>query len=116
MVRLAFVASVEAAAAGEPGHGAFDRPAMPAPRLFSESMTGATRERAGRRQGSSSTGTWWWHTNWLSAGVLVAEVSRRVWNSGEEAHRRYAGCIGDHEELNNRKIEKSMGWGEETSE
>ncbi|WP_406324616.1 hypothetical protein [Streptomyces sp. NBC_01637] len=79
-------------------------------------MTGATRERAGRRQGSSSTGTWWWHTNWLSAGVLVAEVSRRVWNSGEEAHRRYAGCIGDHEELNNRKIEKSMGWGEETSE
>lgn len=55
-------------------------------------------------------------TNWLNAGVPVAEVSRRAGNSPEVVHRRYAGCIDGHEELNNRKIEKSMGGGEETSE
>ncbi|MFF0284742.1 hypothetical protein [Streptomyces sp. NPDC005262] len=55
-------------------------------------------------------------TNWLNAGVPVAEVSRRAGNSPEVVHRRYAGCIDGHEELNNRKIEMSMGWVEEISE
>ncbi|MGW3732514.1 tyrosine-type recombinase/integrase [Streptomyces sp. NPDC005148] len=55
-------------------------------------------------------------TNWLNAGVPVAEVSRRAGNSPEVVHRRYAGCIDGHEELNNRKIEKSMGWGAEAGQ
>ncbi|MFI0962933.1 tyrosine-type recombinase/integrase [Streptomyces sp. NPDC021080] len=49
-------------------------------------------------------------TNWLNAGVPVAEVARRAGNSPEVIHRRYEGCIDGHEELNNRKIEKAMGW------
>lgn len=53
-------------------------------------------------------------TNWLNAGVPVAEVARRAGNSPEVIHRRYAGCIDGHEELNNKKIEKAMGWGEAT--
>lgn len=52
-------------------------------------------------------------TNWLNAGVPVAEVARRAGNSPEVIHRRYEGCIDGHEEVNNKKIEKAMGWGEE---
>ncbi|MFA3840749.1 tyrosine-type recombinase/integrase [Streptomyces aureus] len=51
-------------------------------------------------------------TNWLNAGVPVAEVARRAGNSPEVIHRRYEGCIDGHEEVNNKKIEKAMGWGE----
>jgi hypothetical protein len=56
-----------------------------------------------------------WHTcitNCLNAGVPVAEVARRAGNSPEVIHRRYAGCIDGHEELNNKKIEKAMRWEE----
>jgi integrase len=49
-------------------------------------------------------------TNWLNAGVPVAEVARRAGNSPEVIHRRYEGCIDGHEELNNTKIEQAMGW------
>ncbi|MEU8640380.1 MULTISPECIES: site-specific integrase [unclassified Streptomyces] len=49
-------------------------------------------------------------TNWLNAGVPVAEVARRAGNSPEVIHRRYEGCIDGHEEVNNKKIEKAMGW------
>ncbi|MER5952397.1 site-specific integrase [Streptomyces sp. NPDC001893] len=49
-------------------------------------------------------------TNWLNAGVPVAEVARRAGNSPEVIHRRYEGCIDGHEELNNQRIEKAMGW------
>ncbi|MFF6940758.1 tyrosine-type recombinase/integrase [Streptomyces lavendulae] len=58
-------------------------------------------------------------TNWLNAGVPVAEVARRAGNSPEVIHRRYEGCIDGHEELNNAKIAKAMGWdevGEEAQE
>ncbi|MFG2971576.1 tyrosine-type recombinase/integrase [Streptomyces sp. NPDC048331] len=51
-------------------------------------------------------------TNWLNAGVPVAEVARRAGNSPEVIHRRYEGCIDGHEELNNAKIAKAMGWAE----
>ncbi|MFF3858711.1 tyrosine-type recombinase/integrase [Streptomyces sp. NPDC002209] len=50
-------------------------------------------------------------TNWLRAGLPVAEVARRAGNSPEVIHRNYAGCIDDSEEDNNRKIEQAMGWG-----
>lgn len=46
----------------------------------------------------------------LDAGVPVAEVARRAGNSPEVIHRRYEGCIEGHEELNNKKIERAMGW------
>ncbi|WP_405766499.1 site-specific integrase [Streptomyces sp. NBC_00080] len=49
-------------------------------------------------------------TNWLNAGVPVAEVARRAGNSPEVIHRRYEGCIDGHEALNNQKIEEAMGW------
>jgi integrase len=49
-------------------------------------------------------------TNWLNTGVPVAEVARRAGNSPEVIHRRYEGCVDGHEELNNRRIEKAMGW------
>lgn len=49
-------------------------------------------------------------TNWLRAGLPVAEVARRAGNSPEVIHRRYAGCIDNSEEENNKKIEKTMGW------
>lgn len=49
-------------------------------------------------------------TNWLNAGVPVAEVARRAGNSPEVIHRVYEGCIDGGEELNNKKIEKAMGW------
>ncbi|WP_405422928.1 tyrosine-type recombinase/integrase [Streptomyces erythrochromogenes] len=50
-------------------------------------------------------------TNWLRAGLPVAEVARRAGNSPEVIHRNYAGCLDDSEEDNNRKIEQAMGWG-----
>ncbi|MBT1184168.1 integrase [Streptomyces sp. CJ_13] len=49
-------------------------------------------------------------TNWLNAGVPVAEVARRAGNSPEVIHRRYEGCIDGHEELNNGRIARAMGW------
>ncbi|MEW2136211.1 site-specific integrase [Streptomyces sp. NPDC005409] len=49
-------------------------------------------------------------TNWLRAGLPVAEVARRAGNSPEVIHRNYAGCLDDSEEDNNRKIERVMGW------
>lgn len=49
-------------------------------------------------------------TNWLRAGLPVAEVARRAGNSPEVIHRRCAGCIDNSEEENNKKIEKVMGW------
>ncbi|BCL23020.1 integrase [Streptomyces tuirus] len=49
-------------------------------------------------------------TNWLRAGLPVAEVARRAGNSPEVIHRRYAGVIDDSDEANNRKIEQAMGW------
>ncbi|MFB7755136.1 tyrosine-type recombinase/integrase [Streptomyces sp. NPDC056121] len=55
-------------------------------------------------------------TNWLNAGVPVAEVARRAGNSPEVIHRRYEGCIDGHEEANNKKIEMAMGWMEEHPE
>lgn len=53
-------------------------------------------------------------TNWLNAGVPVAEVARRAGNSPEVIHRRYEGCIDGHEEVNNAKIARAMGWTELT--
>jgi integrase len=52
-------------------------------------------------------------TNWLRAGLPVAEVARRAGNSPEVIHRRYAGVIDDSEEENNKKIEDVMGWARE---
>jgi hypothetical protein len=46
--------------------------------------------------------------------VPVAEVARRAGNSPGVIHRRYADCIEGHEELNNKKIENAMGWGQDT--
>lgn len=43
-------------------------------------------------------------------------MARRAGNSPEVIHRRYEGCIGGHEELNNKKIEQAMGWGVEREE
>ncbi|MFI8530098.1 tyrosine-type recombinase/integrase [Streptomyces aquilus] len=53
-------------------------------------------------------------TNWLRAGLPVAEVARRAGNSPEVVHRRYAGVIDDSDEENNEKIEKMMGWRRES--
>ncbi|CAG6397441.1 site-specific integrase [Streptomyces cocklensis] len=47
-------------------------------------------------------------TQWLNAGVPIAEVARRVGNSPEVIHRRYHGCIDGHEEAANAKIAKSL--------
>ncbi|MDQ0774507.1 hypothetical protein QF026_002973 [Streptomyces aurantiacus] len=41
----------------------------------------------------------------------MAEVVRRAGNSPEVIHRRYAGVVDDSEAENNKKIEKTMGWG-----
>ncbi|MEU6605610.1 hypothetical protein ABZ922_11170 [Streptomyces shenzhenensis] len=41
----------------------------------------------------------------------MAEVTRRVGNSPEVIYRRHASVVDDSEEENNRKIEKTMGWG-----
>jgi integrase len=51
-------------------------------------------------------------TNWLRAGLPVAEVARRAGNSPEVIHRRHAGCIDDSAAENNKKIEQAMGWSE----
>ncbi len=49
-------------------------------------------------------------TNWLRAGLPVAEVARHAGNSPEVINRRYAGCIDDSEAENNRRVEMAMGW------
>ncbi|QDN90154.1 MULTISPECIES: site-specific integrase [unclassified Streptomyces] len=49
-------------------------------------------------------------TNWLRAGLPIAEVARRAGNSPEVIHRRYAGCIDGSEDESNRRIEQVMGW------
>ncbi|WP_328942536.1 site-specific integrase [Streptomyces sp. NBC_00250] len=49
-------------------------------------------------------------TNWLNAGVPVAEVARRAGNSPEVIHRRYEGCLDGQEDRYNRKIDEGMGW------
>lgn len=46
-------------------------------------------------------------TNWLRAGLPVAEVARRAGNSPEVIHRNYTGCLDDSEGENNRKIEQA---------
>ncbi|MFM9446895.1 tyrosine-type recombinase/integrase [Streptomyces acidiscabies] len=51
-------------------------------------------------------------TQWLKAGVDIAEVARRAGTSPEVIDRHYAGLIDNSEEENNRKIEESMGVGE----
>ncbi|MEU2722734.1 tyrosine-type recombinase/integrase [Streptomyces smyrnaeus] len=50
-------------------------------------------------------------TDWLRAGLPVAEVARRAGNSPEVIHRRYAGVIDDSEKEDNARIERAMGWG-----
>ncbi|MFF4732461.1 tyrosine-type recombinase/integrase [Streptomyces mirabilis] len=55
-------------------------------------------------------------TNWLRAGLPVAEVARRAGNSPEVIHRRYAGVVDDSEEENNAKIEQTMGWSDQGGE
>nr|WP_260860023.1 tyrosine-type recombinase/integrase [Streptomyces cupreus] len=47
-------------------------------------------------------------TRWLNAGVLIAEIARRVGNSPKVIHRRYRGCIDGHEEAANVKIAKRL--------
>ena len=49
-------------------------------------------------------------TDWLRAGLPVAEVARRAGNSPEVIHRRYAGVIDDSEKEDNARIERAMGW------
>ncbi|WP_234330281.1 tyrosine-type recombinase/integrase [Streptomyces acidiscabies] len=50
-------------------------------------------------------------TQWLKAGVVIAEVARRAGTSPEVIDRHYAGLIDNSEEEDNEKIEKGMGWG-----
>ncbi|EDY47072.1 integrase [Streptomyces clavuligerus] len=50
-------------------------------------------------------------TDWLRAGLPVAEVARRAGTSPEVIDRHYAGLIDESEEADNEKIEKAMGWG-----
>ncbi|MET8974337.1 site-specific integrase [Streptomyces sp. NPDC004539] len=52
-------------------------------------------------------------TQWLKAGVPIAEVARRAGTSPEVIDRHYAGLIDNSEEEDNKKIEKGMGWGSE---
>ncbi|MBR7671975.1 integrase [Streptomyces daliensis] len=51
-------------------------------------------------------------TDWLRAGLPVAEVARRAGTSPEVIDRHYAGCIDNSEAEDNRKIERTMGWSE----
>ncbi|GLP72071.1 hypothetical protein TUSST3_86890 [Streptomyces sp. TUS-ST3] len=51
-------------------------------------------------------------TRWLSAGVPIAEVARRVGNSPEVIHRRNHGCIDGHEEAAIAKIAKALEEGD----
>ncbi|MGI5348793.1 tyrosine-type recombinase/integrase [Streptomyces sp. CA-250714] len=55
-------------------------------------------------------------TDWLRSGLPVAEVARRAGTSPEVIDRHYAGCIDNSEEEDNKKIEKTMGWGTEDSD
>jgi integrase len=50
-------------------------------------------------------------TDWLRAGVPIAEVARRAGTSPEVIDRHYAGVLDSSEEENNRRIERAMGWG-----
>ncbi|MFD4998068.1 tyrosine-type recombinase/integrase [Streptomyces buecherae] len=50
-------------------------------------------------------------TDWLRSGLPVAEVARRAGTSPEVIDRHYAGVIDNSEQEDNRKIEKTMGWG-----
>ncbi|MEV0443983.1 site-specific integrase [Streptomyces spectabilis] len=52
-------------------------------------------------------------TDWLRAGLPVAEVARRAGTSPEVIDRHYAGLIDNSEEEDNKKIEKTMGWSED---
>ncbi|MFT2018138.1 tyrosine-type recombinase/integrase [Streptomyces sp. 796.1] len=52
-------------------------------------------------------------TDWLRSGLPVAEVARRAGTSPEVIDRHYAGVIDNSEQEDNRKIEKTMGWGPE---
>ncbi|MFI6981531.1 tyrosine-type recombinase/integrase [Embleya sp. NPDC050154] len=47
-------------------------------------------------------------TEWLNAGVPVAEVARRAGNSPEVIHRRYEGCVYGAEEAANKKIDQAL--------
>ncbi|MEU1309625.1 site-specific integrase [Streptomyces cinnamoneus] len=49
-------------------------------------------------------------TQWLRAGLAIAEVARRAGTSPEVIDRHYAGLIDNSEEEDNEKIEKAMGW------
>ncbi|MGW6688388.1 hypothetical protein [Streptomyces sp. NPDC054961] len=64
----------------------------------SRSSPASSTRRCGRRR--------------LNAGVPVAEVACRAGNSPEVIHGRYEGRIDGHEELDNPKIAKVMGWAE----
>ncbi|MCL3998002.1 tyrosine-type recombinase/integrase [Streptomyces lavenduligriseus] len=52
-------------------------------------------------------------TDWLRSGLPVAEVARRAGTSPEVIDRHYAGCLDNSLEDDNKKIEKTMGWGDE---
>ncbi|MFI0736822.1 tyrosine-type recombinase/integrase [Streptomyces sp. NPDC021100] len=49
-------------------------------------------------------------TQWLLAGLAIAEVARRAGTSPEVIDRHYAGLIDNSEEEDNKKIEGVMGW------
>ncbi|PAU47548.1 integrase [Streptomyces albireticuli] len=49
-------------------------------------------------------------TQWLKAGLAVAEVARRAGTSPEVIDRHYSGLVDNSEEEDNQKIEKAMGW------
>ncbi|MEW2524594.1 hypothetical protein [Streptomyces sp. NPDC047071] len=55
-------------------------------------------------------------TDWLRAGLPVAEVARRAGTSPEVIDRHYAGLIDNSEEEDNKKIEKTMGWASSDAE
>ncbi|MEV5310528.1 site-specific integrase [Streptomyces sp. NPDC052610] len=49
-------------------------------------------------------------TQWLKAGLAIAEVARRAGTSPEVIDRHYAGLVDNSEEEDNKKIERAMGW------
>ncbi|MGW2186589.1 tyrosine-type recombinase/integrase [Streptomyces sp. NPDC001719] len=49
-------------------------------------------------------------TQWLRAGLAIAEAARRAGTSPEVIDRHYAGLIDNSEEEDNKKIEETMGW------
>ncbi|MEU5429973.1 site-specific integrase [Streptomyces olivoreticuli] len=52
-------------------------------------------------------------TQWLLAGLAIAEAARRAGTSPEVIDRHYAGLIDNSEEEDNKKIEETMGWARE---